>query len=74
MKDSITDSSHPQHCLFCGSHDHEHTGHTDDNLALCPSCKAFFGERLLKALSKVPNLPDIIGGQPATRKSFHLLH
>ena len=74
MEHSITDRPHSLHCPFCGVYNHEHTDNTDNNSAFCLSCRGFFGERLLKALSKIPNLPDIIGWQPETRKSFHLLH
>ena len=74
MKDTITDRSHSLHCPFCGVYNHEHTGHTDDNSAFCLSCRGFLGEKLLNALLKIPNLPDIMGRQSATRKSFHLLH
>jgi hypothetical protein len=74
MKDSITDRSHPLRCLFCGDYNHERAGHTDDTSAFCLPCRGFLGEELLKELSKIPNLPDIIGRQPAARKSFHLLH
>jgi hypothetical protein len=69
MEESITHRSHPLHCPFCEVYNHQHTGHTDDHSARCLSWRGFLGEELFKALSKIPNLPDIIGWQPATRRT-----
>lgn len=71
MEESITaPRSHPLRCPFCEVYNHEHTSHTDDNSARCLSWRGFLGEELFKALYKIPNLPDIIGWQPATRRKF----
>ncbi len=68
MEVSITHSSHPLHCPFCELYNHQHTGHTDDHSARCLSWRGFLGEDLFKAFSKIPNLQDIIGWQPVTRR------